>query len=266
MTETTQPPSVGSAPPKWEEASPQALTESFGLSETSFCIWGAQSSRPAAVSGDRCPGIGPGTPGSVWGAGRVTAYCLTHVGLPEYLPGRPRVCHFPGKIGWGAPSLLSLLGSLIPWAAPAHGCHPRAYFWLGTHLVRSQASASPSKGAPVSPDGSLSHPVLPVQTLRLVPQGPISRVRADQQGVGPGETEWALEGGIAEALVRPRAGGSGTAPSTTEEPWASCGWRQGLAAGLGWGGLKSSPRGGLCPPFSPGGWIFSQYQRELSDQ
>lgn len=110
----------------------RAPTWAFGLSEPFSSIWEAWSCGPAAVWGDRCPGAGPGTPGSVWGARGVSAYCLTRVGLPECLPGRLGCLSFPGK-GW--------VGGALP--APSPGS-PRS-------LSRA-CSQSPSEGLPLVMD------------------------------------------------------------------------------------------------------------------
>ena len=69
-TGTSSSPHLGGHLPAWEEAA-RSLGVGHVVSELCLCIWEAGSRMPAAVSGDRCPGTGPGTPGSVRGAGGV---------------------------------------------------------------------------------------------------------------------------------------------------------------------------------------------------
>lgn len=172
-------------------------------------------------------------------------HTASHVwGCQNVFRGPWGVCHFPGRFGWGTPSLPPLPGPLVPRAEPAHSCHPRAYLWSWTRFVLGP-QLPPPRG-PRFP-GLLTHPV---SSSRPDPApgapGALVQGKPGRQGVGAGETERPLEGGNAEAPARPRRGQQGQGPGGTEEALtALAGGRAGCSLGCC---LVDGGERGLCGP------------------
>lgn len=84
----------------------------------------------------------------MWGAGGVSAYCLTRVGLPECLPGPLGCLSFPRKVWVGDALPAPSPGSP---GSPCRACSqlPPKGLLVVMDTLRARASASPSKGAQI---------------------------------------------------------------------------------------------------------------------